>query len=285
MFTPAGRPHAAALLPRWCTAVTDAPLLPADVPGGRRSRGRDFAPSARLTIGALSRATGIPVETLRTWESRYGFPEPERKYYALELTFRRRFADRWMLQGAYTWSHLYGNFEGYVNSDVGQSQAGLNQTFDYPGLVDNGSGDMPQDRRHNLKLFGSYSFDGGLQLGGNLWFQTGRPINCQGVHPTDAWAASYSVASFYCQGQPVPRGSVGTTDDAYALDLMAKYDFDLGRTDLYVRLDVFNLTDANAVTEVDESGDLDTGGVNDSYLAATRFQPPRSVRFGVGVTF
>ena len=34
---------------------------------------------ARLSIGALSRATGIPVETLRTWENRYGFPVPERK--------------------------------------------------------------------------------------------------------------------------------------------------------------------------------------------------------------
>jgi MerR family transcriptional regulator, light-induced transcriptional regulator len=32
-----------------------------------------------LSIGALSRATGIPVETLRTWEARYGFPVPERK--------------------------------------------------------------------------------------------------------------------------------------------------------------------------------------------------------------
>ena len=32
-----------------------------------------------LSIGALSRATGIAVETLRTWESRYGFPVPERK--------------------------------------------------------------------------------------------------------------------------------------------------------------------------------------------------------------
>ena len=29
-----------------------------------------------LSIGALSRATGIPVETLRTWERRYGFPAP-----------------------------------------------------------------------------------------------------------------------------------------------------------------------------------------------------------------
>lgn len=35
--------------------------------------------AARLSIGALSRATAIPVETLRTWERRYGFPVPERK--------------------------------------------------------------------------------------------------------------------------------------------------------------------------------------------------------------
>ncbi len=34
---------------------------------------------AWLSIGALSRATGIAVETLRTWEARYGFPVPERK--------------------------------------------------------------------------------------------------------------------------------------------------------------------------------------------------------------
>jgi methanogenic corrinoid protein MtbC1 len=40
---------------------------------GRETKG------ARLAIGALSRATAIPVETLRTWESRYGFPVPERR--------------------------------------------------------------------------------------------------------------------------------------------------------------------------------------------------------------
>jgi methanogenic corrinoid protein MtbC1 len=32
-----------------------------------------------LSIGAVSRATGIPAETLRTWEARYGFPVPERR--------------------------------------------------------------------------------------------------------------------------------------------------------------------------------------------------------------
>lgn len=37
------------------------------------------ASEAMLSIGALSRATGIPIDTLRTWERRYGFPEPARK--------------------------------------------------------------------------------------------------------------------------------------------------------------------------------------------------------------
>lgn len=32
-----------------------------------------------LSIGALSAATGIPVDTLRTWERRYGFPSADRK--------------------------------------------------------------------------------------------------------------------------------------------------------------------------------------------------------------
>jgi methanogenic corrinoid protein MtbC1 len=40
---------------------------------------REHDEGAWLSIGALSRSTGIAVETLRTWESRYGFPVPERK--------------------------------------------------------------------------------------------------------------------------------------------------------------------------------------------------------------
>jgi methanogenic corrinoid protein MtbC1/DNA-binding transcriptional MerR regulator len=43
------------------------------------TRHREEDVGAWLSIGALSRATGIAVETLRTWESRYGFPVPERK--------------------------------------------------------------------------------------------------------------------------------------------------------------------------------------------------------------
>jgi methanogenic corrinoid protein MtbC1 len=40
-----------------------------------------FAPpdKAYVSIGGLSRATGVPIETLRTWELRYGFPKSVRK--------------------------------------------------------------------------------------------------------------------------------------------------------------------------------------------------------------
>jgi methanogenic corrinoid protein MtbC1 len=44
-----------------------------------KQRGRDEGAGGWLAIGALSRATGIAVETLRTWESRYGYPVPRRK--------------------------------------------------------------------------------------------------------------------------------------------------------------------------------------------------------------
>lgn len=39
----------------------------------------ESAAGGLLSIGALSAATGIPVETIRTWERRYGFPVAERK--------------------------------------------------------------------------------------------------------------------------------------------------------------------------------------------------------------
>ena len=42
------------------------------------ARGADME-GGLLTIGALSTATGIPVDTIRTWERRYGYPLPERK--------------------------------------------------------------------------------------------------------------------------------------------------------------------------------------------------------------
>ncbi|MEN8162604.1 MAG: TonB-dependent receptor [Acidobacteriota bacterium] len=215
------------------------------------------------------------------------YPEAERNYYALEFTFKRRFADNWMLQGSYTWSHLYGNYEGYVRSDNGQDDAGLTTMFDFPGLMENSYGNLPQDRRHNLKMFGAYAWDSGLQVGGNFYYASGRPINSFGVHPghDGGFAALYDAESFFTQGEAMPRGCCGTTDDIFGIDGMVKYDFQLGNVDMNVRLDVFNLFDQSGVTEVNELGDQDTGFANENYKRPTHYQQPRRVRLGFGLNF
>ena len=61
-------------------------------------------PEGLLSIGALSTATGIPIDTIRTWERRYGFPVPERKpsghrVYALATVPRLRRAAQAIARG------------------------------------------------------------------------------------------------------------------------------------------------------------------------------------------
>jgi len=220
----------------------------------------------------------LPADTL-------GYPEAERTYYALELTFNRRFADNWTVQGSYVWGHLYGNYEGYTNSDIGQSDPGITQTFDFPALLEHGNGDLPNDRRHTVKAFGSYAWPLGVQLGGNFFYQTGRPINSFGLHPTDEDARSYGANSFYTNGEPRPRGCCGRTDDVWSLDVMARYDVRLAGLDLDFRIDVFNVFDNHAVTEVQERAEDATGAPDPTYGEAITHQTPRRVRFGVGVRF
>jgi methanogenic corrinoid protein MtbC1 len=76
------------------------------------------AAAGKLSIGSLAKATGVPVETLRTWEQRYGFPRAERKpsghrVYALSNVARlRRIAD------AIARGHRAGAVVGATDADL-----------------------------------------------------------------------------------------------------------------------------------------------------------------------
>jgi outer membrane receptor protein involved in Fe transport len=150
---------------------------------------------------------------------------------------------------------------------------------------------LPNDRRHNLKLFGLYAWDTGFQVGGSFWFQTGRPINGTGWHPSDPWARYYASTAWFAYsfcngGEPCPRGCGGRTDDVWNLDLMLRYDIEAAGQHWNLRLDVFNLFANQAVTQVDDRAEL--SGVerpNPSYMQPRYFQSPRSVRLGVGLSF
>jgi hypothetical protein len=214
-----------------------------------------------------------------------GYPEVQRKYSSIDFTFNRAWDDVWMLQGSYTWSKSYGNNEGFVRSDNGQDDAGITTNFDQPGLVDGANGNLPNDRRHKVKIFGAYSIQENLVAGANFSYQSGRPINAFGVHPTDDFAAAYGTASFFVDGELVPRGSLGNQPSTWQLDMSLTYTTEVGGYDLVLRGDIYNLFDNDSVVETEENFEFDDGTPDPDYGLIDRYQSPRYARLSASISF
>ena len=227
------------------------------------------------------------LDELRLTADELGFPSMKRRYKAVTLDLQRRWDGVFYARASYTWSHSYGNYEGTVRSDTGEADAGATTQFDFVGLLDGADGDLPNDRRHQLKMWGGWEFAERLQAGAALHFSSGRPRNAFGYHPSDLYARFRGPISFYRQGELTPRGSLGTTADVYRLDLGLKYTNDelFGGT-LIARLDVFNVLDSDAELEVDEFADRWGGRrISPTFGLPTRFQQPRTARIGLRYEF
>ena len=219
-------------------------------------------------------------EVINLTAAELNYPVAERQYGALEFTYARPFDGKWGMNFSYTWAHSWGNHEGYVKSDNAQDDAGITQNFDQPGLTDNSSGDLPNDRRNTAKLFGMYQMDNGVRLGTNLLYQSGRPRSCFGLHPTDVFAQAYgNDASHFCGGEAVQRGSLGTTPDILTVDLNAQYTLEFGRSDVILSADLFNVFNAQNATGFNENGD--TG----NYQLVRQYQSPRTLRLSARLRF
>jgi len=217
-------------------------------------------------------------EQINLTAAQLGYPEAEREYKALEFTLSRPFDGRWSADMSYTWSESVGNHEGYVKSDNAQDDAGITQNFDQPGLVDNSYGKLPNDRAHTLKAWGSYQFNNGLRLGASLLAQSGRPISCFGVHPTDVFAADYGASSHFCQGRSVGRGSLGRTNTLTNLDMNLQYDLEVAGRTVLLSMDVFNVFNTARITRFNENGDTFGGDNEPNYGLPLSFQSPRAIR-------
>jgi methanogenic corrinoid protein MtbC1 len=107
--------------------------------GPRRSSGSETDvenAGAWLSIGALSRSTGIAVETLRTWENRYGFPVPRRKpsghrVYPLEAVPRLRRIAEVLAQG-HRAGQVVGASDDVLDQLLASTASGKRPSF--PGL-------------------------------------------------------------------------------------------------------------------------------------------------------
>jgi len=214
------------------------------------------------------------------------FPEASRKYYAAELFVEKVFDGKWSLQASYTWSHNYGNTEGYVRSDNGQEDAGITSAFDSLGLMEGAYGNLPNDRRHQFKLFGAYSITDEIQVGANVLLQSGRPINSFALHPSEEIAQGYGAEAFYdADGNLVPRGSLGTTPWVFNVDFSVAYRPKWAGDRLTLGLDIFNILNRRSTTEVYELATYETGEVNPRFLLPTSWQTPRYIRVSASLDF
>jgi outer membrane receptor protein involved in Fe transport len=263
-----------------------------------------FNPGKEATVyldlqGDEPGSAGYNPQTITLTTDDLRFPEVEREYQALEFTFNRQFDGVWSLAGSYTLGRSYGNYEGAIKSDVGQTDTSITQDFDHYTNTIGAEGYLPNHRRHTLKLYGSYQVNDYISLGGNFTAQSGRKYGCIGYAPASADILSPSPAgtpsAWFCPIGPgnsvieTPRGSQGETDWTYNFDLNAAFTLfkEEGRGELVGTVDIFNLFDNDEVTRVVEQG---VSRVNNTSPGATfglarTYQSPRSLRFGLRYRF
>ncbi|MCU6454494.1 TonB-dependent receptor [Sphingomonas sp. A2-49] len=251
-------------------------------------------PGSDITVNLLANGYNINNRTVTLTADQLGYGKAKRTYDAVVFTFDRRFDGLFAVGGSYTWSKSKGNSEGYVQSDFVQADSGITQDFDQPGFVDYSYGYLPNDRRHQLKLYGNIKVDA-FNIGLNTLVYSPRPQSCFGWHPTDVFADGYGAASHYCGGQPSARGTAQKTDWYSSFNLQLSFSPTIADRTVTLRADVFNLLNSRAVTKRYELGDLDvvTGanGLPTSYIPdpnygqPTAYQAPRYVRLGVDINF
>ncbi len=220
------------------------------------------------------------------------YPDPKRTYEALTFDFKRAFDGKWGLQGSYTLSRSFGNYEGTVRSDVGnsvQTDAGATIDFDSPGIDNYGSGLLSNDRTHQFKLWGSYAVTPDLLVGANVLVVSPAHFSCLGYNPVDPYAKAYGPYSHYCNGQPAPQGKGLRSDWTKNIDLSLRYTvpehYSLGGK-LVLRADIFNLLDTHSI--VTRRVTYETTGIgvlNTKYGYPTNYNEPRYVRVGFDLDY
>jgi hypothetical protein len=237
--------------------------------------------------GAMSYIVTNPDQWTNVWAAdplgrpgyRWRFPKPVRIYKALEITADKRFSNHWMLQGSYVLSRLEGNYEGLFSNDNGQLDPNITSKYDIPSLLVNGYGLLPNDRTHVLKVYGGYFFDNiPLELSANFTLQSGHPISALGAD--DAYGLNEGFAKV--------RGTAGRTPTIWALDLGAQYTFKIWKSNLGLRADIFNVTNEQRTTAVDQTYNTVNTDPTQNYpyfKKETAHQTARRIRLALRWTF
>jgi len=210
----------------------------------------------------------------------------KRKYAGLNLYLEHPFDGKWYGKIDYLWSHSYGNSEGQVRSDIGQTDVSATVDWDYAALMDYANGDLSNDRRHQLKAYGSYQLTPEVMLSGNLVVMSGMPKTCLGYYGADETNPGLAYGGGYyhfCHGEPYSPGDEHQPW-TYRVDLSAEYRPEWAGKKLAFNAMVYNVFNKQTTTQTYPlSGYI--AQPNPSYNRPYSSMTPRYVRLGVSYDF
>ncbi len=222
-----------------------------------------------------------------------GYPGADRTYDGLELKFDRVNADDGLnLHASWTISESKGNYEGAVKSDNGQDDTGLTTDYDFPELMVDAYGFLPNHRLHKMKVYGNYEVTENFSVGANLQIASPRKYGCLGQNEAtnDLYGDAWTCPDRNGSGALVatPRGSKLESDWSNTVDLNLSYTIPTITTgSMSIRADIFNLFDNQYVSDLKETDSTPFGGTlrgspfDVEYGRATGYKSPRYVRLGV----
>jgi hypothetical protein len=211
---------------------------------------------------------------------------PIRKYYSIDLSLQHEWDGKWFAKIDYVFSRTWGNTEGPVSTYSQQSGSyeSLTTAWDFPERMDYSYGVLPNDRKHQLKIFGAYAITPEWTVGGNLYIASGTPRLCRGGFGPDQIALHGSHTYYWCGGMPVPPGSLGRLPWTHQLSLNMDYSPAWAQHKLDFNLAVFNVFNEQTVLFYNDffgtttSPNPDFGRVQDT-------RSPRYFRFSVSYDF
>lgn len=234
----------------------------------------------------------VPVDaqgTLRkvtvNWDE-WGFQEGlKRQYMALDFMVEHPFRNGWYGKINYTWAKSTGNTEGQQKSDNGQADVGFTSVWDFPELMVNSNGPLPNTRRHTIKAYGVYELTPEYAISGNFLAQSGRPRSCTANLPTALDPAGigggYGSIFFVCPGA-AGRGALGNLPWDTRLDLGFIYR-PQWMPGITAKLDVYNILNKQTVTSINEELNVRGAGssVNGLSQQEQNYTAPRAMTFSV----
>ncbi len=244
---------------------------------------------------SLANADGSGRTSLTMTKEDWGFnKKAKRNYLGVNLYVEHPFDGKWQGRIDYTWSRNFGNTEGQLKSDIGQTDVSKTQDWDAAAIMAYAGGYLANDRRHQLKAFGAYQIAPEWMASATLRVYSGTPKSCLGLFSVDgidensgaADPIGYGAAYHTCAGVASAPGKAGRTPWTETLDLGLQYRPNFSDGKLALTMQVFNALNQQRPIQTDASfGNDSPYTVSNTWDMPLYYQQPRYVQFSVSYDF